>query len=111
MRLQFDGWPAIFFTGWPDVSYGTFSGKVVAIDNFISDNGKFRILVKEKPGATLWPAVLKLGGGVKGIALLKNVPIWYELWRKLNGFPPDFYVKKLPTAEELKKQKQSSDKE
>ncbi|HOY41475.1 MAG TPA: HlyD family efflux transporter periplasmic adaptor subunit [Chitinophagales bacterium] len=111
VRLQFDGWPAIFFTGWPDVSYGTFSGKVVAIDNFISENGKFRILVKEKPGATEWPAVLKLGGGVKGIALLKNVPIWYELWRQLNGFPPDFYVKKLPTKEELKKQKESSDKE
>ena len=111
VRLQFDGWPAIFFTGWPDVSYGTFSAKVVAIDNFISDNGKFRILVKEKPGAPEWPAVLKLGGGAKGIALLKNVPLWYELWRQLNGFPPDFYIKKLPTKEELKKQKEAADKE
>jgi adhesin transport system membrane fusion protein len=91
VRLQFDGWPAIFFTGWPDASYGTFSGKIVAIDNFISENGQFRILAKENKNAEPWPSVLKLGGGAKGIALLKNVPIWYELWRKLNGFPPDFY--------------------
>lgn len=110
VRLQFDGWPAIFFTGWPNVGYGTFSGKIVAIDNFISENGKFRILVKEKPGATDWPIVLKLGGGVKGIALLKNVPLWYELWRQLNGFPADFYIKKLPTKEELKKDDEDDEK-
>lgn len=59
VRLQFDGWPAIFFTGWPDVSYGTFSGKILAIDNFISENGKFRILVKEKPGGC------GMAGGIK----------------------------------------------
>jgi hypothetical protein len=23
--------------------------------------------------------------------LLNDVPIWYELWRQLNGFPPDYY--------------------
>jgi len=94
VRLQFDGWPAIFFTGWPQASYGTFSGKILAIDNFISENGKFRILIKENPTETAWPTVLKLGGGAKGIALLNNVPIWYELWRQLNGFPPDFYADK-----------------
>jgi hypothetical protein len=22
--------------------------------------------------------------------MLNNVPIWYELWRQLNGFPPDY---------------------
>ncbi len=103
VRLQFDGWPAIFFTGWPNVSYGTFSVKVIAIDNFISENGKFRILVKEKPGETPWPSVLRLGGGVKGIALLKNVPIGYELWRNLNGFPPDFYDQLETTPKNNKK--------
>lgn len=91
VRLQFDGWPAIYFTGWPDVGYGTFSGTVMAVDNFISENGQFRILVKENKNAEPWPSVLKLGSGAKGITLLKNVPIWYELWRNLNGFPPDFY--------------------
>jgi hypothetical protein len=25
------------------------------------------------------------------MALLKDVQIWYELWRQLNGFPPDLY--------------------
>ncbi|MBX2827775.1 MAG: HlyD family secretion protein, partial [Flavobacteriaceae bacterium] len=45
VRIQFDGWPAIFFSGWPNASYGTFGGKVVAIETFISENGKFRILV------------------------------------------------------------------
>jgi RsmE family RNA methyltransferase len=28
---------------------------------------------------------------ILGISLLKNVPIWYELWRNINGFPPDYY--------------------
>lgn len=91
VRLQFDGWPAIIFSGWPNATYGTFSGKVVAIDNFISENGKFRVLVKEKPSKAKWPEALKIGGGARGIALLKDVPIWYELWRNLNGFPPDYY--------------------
>lgn len=92
VRLQFDGWPAIYFTGWPDVGYGTFSGNVMAVDNFISENGQFRILIKENKNTEPWPSVLKLGSGAKGITLLKNVPIWYELWRNLNGFPPDFYI-------------------
>jgi hypothetical protein len=34
---------------------------------------------------------LKIGSGAQGIVLLKDVPIWYELWRNVNGFPPDFY--------------------
>ncbi len=45
VRVQFDGWPAIVFSGWPNVSYGTYGAKVVAIENFISANGKFRILI------------------------------------------------------------------
>ena len=23
--------------------------------------------------------------------MLGNVPVWYELWRQLNGFPPEYY--------------------
>ncbi len=91
VRFQFDGWPSIVFSGWPNVSYGTFGGRVVAIDNNISSNGKFRILVAEDPNEPAWPRALKVGGGAKGLALLKDVPIWYELWRNFNGFPPDFY--------------------
>lgn len=91
VRFQFDGWPSIVFSGWPNVSYGTFGGKVVAVDNSISPNGKFRVMVAEDPTDVPWPAVLRVGGGAKGMALLKDVAVWYELWRNFNGFPPDFY--------------------
>lgn len=91
VRFQFDGWPSIVFSGWPNVSYGTFGGKVVAIDNSISENGKFRILVAEDKEDVAWPRALKVGGGARGVALLKDVTIIYELWRQMNGFPPDFY--------------------
>ena len=93
VRFIFDGWPAFIFSGWPGMSFGTYHGHVVAIENNISQNGKYRILVsshEEKP----WPEALRIGSGAQGIALLKNVPIWYELWRQLNGFPPDFYETK-----------------
>lgn len=89
VQFLFDGWPAIVFSGWPGLTYGTFSGEVVAIDNVTSANGKYRILVSEY--GQKWPEALRVGGGARGIALLNNVPIWYEMWRKLNGFPPDFY--------------------
>lgn len=92
VRFMFDGWPSIVFSGWPNASYGTFGGKVVAIDNFISENGKYRILVSEdEEDDHRWPEGLRVGSGADGMALLKNVSIWYELWRNLNGFPPDYY--------------------
>ncbi len=90
VMFLFDGWPAVVFSGWPQLSYGTFPGIVNAIDYNISSNGKYRLLVvesEEKP----WPAEVRLGSGARGIALLNNVPVWYELWRQLNGFPPDYY--------------------
>lgn len=92
VRFMFDGWPSIVFSGWPNMSYGTFGGQVMAIDNFISDNGKYRILVSADPNDQEWPGGLRVGSGADGMALLKDVPIWYELWRRLNGFPPDYYV-------------------
>jgi multidrug efflux pump subunit AcrA (membrane-fusion protein) len=92
VRFLFDGFPAIVFSGWPNSSYGTFSGEVVAVENSVSPNGKFRVLIKEDMEyKKRWPKELKIGAGTQGIALLKNVPVWYELWRNINGFPPDFY--------------------
>lgn len=91
VRVLFDGWPTIVFSGWPGASYGTFGGKVAAIDSDISSNGKYRILVAPDPNDDPWPEQLRVGMGAKGIALLNRVPIWYELWRKISGFPPDFY--------------------
>lgn len=92
IRFMFDGWPSVVFSGWPNLSYGTFGGNVVAIDNFISTNGKYRILVAPDSNDVKWPEGLRVGSGANGLALLKDVPIWYELWRKLNGFPPDYYI-------------------
>jgi adhesin transport system membrane fusion protein len=93
VRIQFDGWPAIVFSGWPNTSYGTYGGTVFALDNFISNNGKFRVLVMPDTAQYEWPSALRVGGGTNNMLLLKEVPIWYELWRQLNGFPPDFYKK------------------
>ncbi len=91
VRLQFDGYPAIVFSGWPNSSYGTFAGKISAIETNRNENGQFRVLIIPDEKDKKWPSNLKIGTGAQGFALLNNVPIWYELWRQLNGFPPDFY--------------------
>jgi multidrug efflux pump subunit AcrA (membrane-fusion protein) len=91
VRLVFDGFPAIVFSGWPQASYGIFHGKIKVIENAIRDRGLFRILISETPGQKPWPRELRNGTGVFSIALLKNVPVWYEIWRNINGFPPEYY--------------------
>ncbi|MBL7774565.1 MAG: HlyD family efflux transporter periplasmic adaptor subunit [Saprospiraceae bacterium] len=103
VRLQFDGWPAIVFSGWPNASFGTFSGKVVAIDRFISDNGKYRILISPSDPQKPWPELIRVGSGAWAFILLNDVPVWYELWRQLNGFPPDFYAKADSGADPVKR--------
>lgn len=92
VRIQFDGWPAIVFSGWPNVSYGTYGGKVVAVERFISSNGKYRVLLAPDADDHEWPNALRAGSGATTIALLEDVPIWYELWRQLNGFPANYYT-------------------
>lgn len=99
VRFQFDGFPAIVFSGWPRSSYGTFAGKVSAVENSVSANGKFRVLVTEDPVQKPWPPQLRMGTGAQAIALLKDVPVWYELWRNINGFPPDYYQPSTPSKE------------
>jgi multidrug resistance efflux pump len=101
VQLTFDGWPAFVFSGWPGISFGTYQSEIVAFDKAISDNGKFRILVKNT--GKRWPDAIQIGSGVEGFALLNNVPVIYEIWRKLNGFPPDFYIKNSDEKKENKK--------
>ena len=91
VRVQFDGWPAIIFSGWPNVSYGTYGAEVVAVERFISPNGKFRVLLKPDSEDHPWPKDVRAGSGAFTMALLDDVPIWFELWRQLNGFPPNYY--------------------
>lgn len=91
VRIQFDGWPSIVFSGWPNASHGTYGGIIYAIDQNISSNGKYRLLIKPDPQDHPWPKELRFGSGSNTMILLNDVPIFYELWRKINGFPPDFY--------------------
>jgi multidrug efflux pump subunit AcrA (membrane-fusion protein) len=107
VRIQFDGWPAIVFSGWPNTSYGTYGGTVFAIDQFANENGEFRVLVSPDPKENKWPEALRVGGGAYAMLLLNDVPIWYELWRNVNGFPPDYY--KAPVKKSTVKAK-SNDK-
>jgi len=89
VRLQFDGYPALVFSGWPEASLGTFGGLVEVIDFSESRKNVFRILVVEDPEEGSWPSALRMGSGALGWSMLKNVPVWYELWRRLNGFPAE----------------------
>jgi multidrug efflux pump subunit AcrA (membrane-fusion protein) len=91
VRLQFEGWPAIQFSGWPSLAVGTFGGEVLAVDSSISENGKFRVIVKKSPDED-WPDQKFLRHGTKayGWVLLNNVRLGYEVWRQINSFPPEF---------------------
>ncbi|SHG51145.1 HlyD family secretion protein [Flagellimonas flava] len=103
VRIQFDGWPAIVFNGWPNVSFGTFGGEVVAVETFISPNGKYRVLLAPDKEDAPWPDAIRVGSGANTIALLDDVPIWFELWRQLNGFPPNYYQPENKIADVKKK--------
>ena len=92
VNFVFDGWPTVVFSGWPKASFGTFPGIVYGIDNMMGDRGEYRVLIHADDKKKKWPAQLKVGIGARGYMQLKTVPIWYELWRILNGFPADFYV-------------------
>ena len=102
VRVLFEGWPAIVFSGWPNQSYGSYGAKVVAIQNFISANGKYRVLLAPDDKDHPWPEAIRIGSGARTIALLEDVPIWYELWRQLNSFPPNYYQ---PTEDKAKSKK------
>jgi multidrug efflux pump subunit AcrA (membrane-fusion protein) len=103
VRIQFDGWPAIVFSGWPNVSYGTYGGSIVALETYISENGKYRILIAPDPDDHPWPEILRAGSGAQTLALLDDVPIWFELWRQLNGFPPNYYQGENTANDKVKK--------
>lgn len=91
--FTFDGWPAFVFSGWPDGSVGTFSGHIFALDNVTDENNHFRIFVEPDTNYIHkeWPTGLRVGTGADGRIILNDVPLWYEVWRQLNGFPPDYY--------------------
>jgi len=89
VRLQFEGYPAVQFGGWPEISVGSFGGKVSLIDSTDDGKGHFRVLVKPDPDDIPWPepSFLRQGVRVNGWVLLGRVTLGYELWRVFNGFP------------------------
>jgi multidrug resistance efflux pump len=103
VRLQFEGWPAIQFSAFPELSIGTFGGKVRQVDPASGETGKFRILVQPDemwPGE-VWPdqQFLRQGNNAVGWVFLNRVSLGFELWRRLNGFPPEMSpIKKNPDA-------------
>jgi multidrug resistance efflux pump len=110
VRVQFDGWPALVFSGWPNASVGTFGGRVTVIDRVTSIEGKFRILVTPDPDDEPWPDLIRAGSGVYGWAMLNNVLLGYELWRLFNGFPPDMTKKIGAMSDEYKTQSEKKSK-
>jgi len=99
VRLVFDGWQAFIISGWTNLSFGTYSGEVVALDNIPNEKHLYRILVKSNNEEMPFPDLLRVGSGAQGIALLNDVPVWYEIWRQLNGFPADFYEADLDRSQ------------
>ena len=117
VRLQFEGWPAVQWVGWPSAAIGTFGGKVAFIDRYDDGSGDFRVMVlpderpfSESEGRMVswlrnvltfekvsqaanphaWPGEpwLRQGGRARGWIVLDRVSLGFEIWRQLNGFPP-----------------------
>lgn len=63
-------------------------------------------MVTPDPDDQPWPDRLRMGSGTKGWVMLDNVPVWYEIWRQLNGFPPSLYAEpEVDNAETTEKKK------
>jgi len=92
VRLQFEGWPAVQFSGWPELAIGTFGGRIRQVDAASGGGGKFRVLVEpeQRLAGDPWPDAqfLRQGNQAIGWVFLNRVPLGYEIWRRLNGFPP-----------------------
>lgn len=108
VRLAFEGWPAVQMIGWPNLAVGTFGGEVIFVDAADDGKGKFRVVVAPKPDVIRrdgrpveveWPdrnRWLRQGVRANAWIMLQRVPLWYEIWRQINGFPP------LPTGDASK---------
>ncbi|MFO0553083.1 MAG: HlyD family efflux transporter periplasmic adaptor subunit [Polyangiaceae bacterium] len=109
VRLQFEGWPAVQFSGWPSVAKGTYGGVVAVVDAQDDGKGRFRIVVVPDPQDHAWPdmSLLRQGTRAHGFVLMEQVSLGYELWRTLNGFPPEWSVEdaKVSGDENSKKNK------
>jgi multidrug efflux pump subunit AcrA (membrane-fusion protein) len=92
VKLLFYGIPAIPLPAWPDAMYGTFTGVIKVIDQVDDGKGNYRFWVVPDPEDKPWPEQTHVRQGTKvmGWVILNRVPLWYELWRRFNLFPPDY---------------------
>ncbi|PKA22902.1 transporter [Leptospira sp. mixed culture ATI2-C-A1] len=91
VRLQFQGYPVLQISGWPETAVGTFGGVVKLVDITDNGSGNFRVLVVPDNEDRQWPSSRYLRQGVraKGWIFLNRVSVGYELWRRFNDFPPN----------------------
>lgn len=96
VRLMFYGWPAMQISGWPAIKYGTFGGRIKKVDSISYEKGFFYAYVVED-GDEPWPKgdALKVGTQTTAWVRLETVPIWYQIWRTINGLPPRMVTPKI----------------
>jgi len=104
VRLQFEGWPGIQLAGWPSVAVNTFGGQVAVVDSTDNGKGQFRILIQPDPTDDPWPSDRFLRQGVRtnALVMLERVPLWFEVWRQMNGFPPVIDVRQVSKGKKPK---------
>lgn len=92
VKILFYGIPAIPLPAWPELMAGTYSGVIKIIDQVDDGKGNYRFWVVPDPDDRVWPEQSHVRQGTKsmGWVILNRVPLWYELWRRFNLFPPDY---------------------
>jgi len=92
VKILFYGIPAIPLPAWPELMAGTYSGVIKVIDQVDDGKGNYRFWVVPDPDDRPWPEQSHVRQGTKtmGWVILNRVPLWYELWRRFNLFPPDY---------------------
>jgi len=90
VRIRFHGWPVLHIPGWPIIRFGTFGGIIKKVDPILHEKGYYYAYIVEDPNEP-WPPQEQLRVGTSSTVwvALSNVPIWYQLWRLMNAFPPN----------------------
>lgn len=112
VRLEFEGFPAFQFSGWPAFAVGIYDGQVRSVDPTPRADGLFRVLVEPRPGKPAWPArrFVRQGGKALGWIQGDNVTVGYELWRQINDFPLNFGQVQVAGESQEKAEKSSIEK-
>ena len=103
VRLLFFGVPAIPLPAWPELMAGTRGGIIKVVDQIDDGKGNYRFWVVPDPDDSQpWPEQSRVRQGTKvmGWVILNRVPLWYEMWRRFNFFPPD-YLEREPSIFEM----------